>query len=62
MDLQWRLGLAVESNSGKNLNSIYVTMSFKVLDSHNRETVHILELPYQKFQVLPHILILTDLI
>jgi hypothetical protein len=55
VDLKWRIGLAVESSACKSLNSVYVTLSFKVVDSHGAERVQVLELPYQKFQVSLHL-------
>lgn len=52
VDLKWRIGIATESNSCRNLNNIYVTLAFKVLDGQNNEKIKTVELPYSKFQVL----------
>ncbi len=51
-NLSWRLGLVMSSNSCKNMNTPYITLSMDVQDSADAssKTKHVMELSYAEFQ------------
>ncbi|XP_074661462.1 COMM domain-containing protein 6-like isoform X2 [Tubulanus polymorphus] len=50
VDFKWKLGLAMTSDTCKNLNSPYVVISLKVADSAGRVTNKSFELTVPEFQ------------
>lgn len=52
VDMQWKLGVAVSSDSCKNLNSTFVAMTVKVADSSGKLTTHAFEMTVPQFKNL----------
>ncbi|KAJ8297949.1 hypothetical protein KUTeg_024480 [Tegillarca granosa] len=50
VDMQWKLGVGVSSDSCKNLNSPYVTMQVKVADPSGKLSTHTFEMTVMQFQ------------
>lgn len=51
IDLKWKLGMAVSSDSCKSLKSPYVTMTIKVADVMGHITARTFEMTVPQFQV-----------
>jgi len=51
IDVQWTLGVAVSSNTCKNINSPFVAMAVKVQDSSGKVVSKSFELSLMEFQV-----------
>lgn len=49
IDLKWKVGVAMSSDSCRSLNSPYVAMTIKVADPAERETTHNFEMTVEQF-------------
>jgi hypothetical protein len=49
--MQWKLGVAVSSDSCKNLNASFVAMTVKVADNTGKLTTHSFEMSIPQFKV-----------
>lgn len=52
VDMQWKLGVAVSSDSCKNLNASFVAMTVKVADNTGKLTTHSFEMSIPQFKNL----------
>ena len=52
VDFKWRLGVAVSSNSCRDLQNPYVVVSFAVVESDGTKNYHSAELTLEQFQVM----------
>ncbi|XP_069130119.1 COMM domain-containing protein 6-like [Argopecten irradians] len=50
VDLKWKVGMAMSSDTCRNLNSSYVAMAIKVADPSGKITNHNFEMTVQQFQ------------
>ena len=51
VDFKWRLGVAISSNSCRDLQNPYVVVSFAVVESDGTKIYHSAELTLEQFQV-----------
>ena len=51
IDLKWKVGMAVSSDSCKNLNSPFVCLSLTISDGSGNIKMHDLELSMAQFRV-----------
>lgn len=51
VDFKWRLGVAITSNSCRDLQNPYVVVSFAVVESDGSKKYHSAELTLEQFQV-----------
>ena len=50
VDIKWKLGMGVSSNTCKNLAAPFVTLSLKIVDPNQQSRVYTLELNLEQFQ------------
>ncbi|EGC35866.1 hypothetical protein DICPUDRAFT_32706, partial [Dictyostelium purpureum] len=50
VDFQWKLGVASASNHSSQLNTPFITVFIKVLDSNSKVTAHSFELTISEFK------------